>query len=109
MYLKVYDACGQLVFKSIPWYVLQQKCISAKNTWNVVIYPNPAHNSIEVRTEDDDNIKQAQIYDICGKLIRTQDVGSHSIQIDVSNLATGMYFIRAISENETKIISFVKD
>lgn len=109
LYLKVYDACGQLVFKSIPWYVLQQKCISAKNTWNVVIYPNPAHNSIEVRTEDDDNIKQAQIYDICGKLIQAQDVGSHSIQIDVSNLATGMYFIRAISENETKIISFVKD
>jgi len=108
LYLSVQDACGQLVFKTIPWYVLQNKSFSAKDSWNVSLFPNPANNHIEVRTENTDNIKQVQVYDICGKLLQTLDASSHSMRIDVSNLAAGMYFIRAISENEAKTISFVK-
>ena len=51
---------------------------------------------------------KVQVYDVCGKLIQTLDVNSSSKKIDISNLAAGMYFIRAISENEAKTISFVK-
>ena len=108
LYLSVQDACGQLVFKTIPWYVLQNKSFSAKESWNVSLFPNPANNHIEVRTENTDNIKQVQVYDVCGRLLQTLEANNHSMRIDVSNLAAGMYFVRVVSKNETKTISFVK-
>jgi len=108
LYLWVRDACGQSVLKELPWNEFRSMDSSDDNAWNVKLSPNPANNQIDIHSDNSGLIKQVQVYDVCGKLIQTLDVNSPSKQIDISNLAAGMYFIRAISENEAKTISFVK-
>ena len=108
LYIWVTDSCGQSVVREFSMKLLRDGNEFEDFLQSINIFPNPANNHIEVRTENTNNIKQVQVYDICGKLMQTLDASSHSMRIDVSNLAAGMYFIRAISENEAKTISFVK-
>ena len=57
---------------------------------SVNVYPNPAHNSINVEGE---GIEGVQIIDINGRIVANATAGN----IDISRLANGVYFVRVIS------------
>jgi len=63
---------------------------------NVSIYPNPAHNFLNINCED---MTSLEIFSIDGKLIKMMPVAGDEAQIDISDLESGMYIYSILSEN----------
>ncbi|PCI98018.1 MAG: hypothetical protein COB15_06710 [Flavobacteriales bacterium] len=75
--------------------------MSYKN--NLTIYPNPANNFIEIKT--DLKYNRISIIDVTGKTV--QRINSEA-KIDVSNLKSGIYFIKIINKEGSITNKFVK-
>ena len=65
----------------------------------VIIYPNPASDVLTINTG---NLKNAQVelFDIAGRTLFHQKLTSSSSNIDVSDLANGIYICAVISGNQ---------
>ena len=74
-------------------------------TENINIYPNPASNFVTIETGS--NIENIYIYNTVGQIVsvsKLQNFKTSKIEIDVSNLQSGIYFLNIETENG----SFVK-
>lgn len=77
----------------------------AKKIAVVKIFPNPVQDYVNI--ESDKNFVAYEIIDESGKLILNKDFKGS--KIDISNLKTGVYFIKLKSlGNETNIVKFIK-
>jgi len=76
---------------------------------NLILYPNPANNKITVKTVSDTKDDFASIYNIQGQLIQQKLLQNTKTEIDISNLAKGIYVVK-VSNMETTIVKhFVKE
>lgn len=68
---------------------------------SVSIHPNPVENEVLIKTES--VIEEVSIYTLTGVLIsqRTTDYGQQTLNIDVTRLNSGIYFIK-IKTNDTE-------
>jgi hypothetical protein len=75
---------------------------------NFEIYPNPATNALYVKTNGGNEIK-ISILSTDGKVIKSNRYQNENIEIDISDLNTGIYILRF--ENQDNLISkkFVKN
>ncbi|WP_136481990.1 T9SS type A sorting domain-containing protein [Cognatitamlana onchidii] len=64
------------------------------------LFPNPAKSRVTFRSNDNGKI---HIYNISGILISTTEKQKESVDLDVSNLSSGVYIARFISNNRTAI------
>ncbi len=63
------------------------------------LYPNPTSGKFTIESE---GIKSAEIIDICGNSIRSfQYPGINILDIDISDLPKGIYFVNIYAEGET--------
>lgn len=67
------------------------------------VYPNPADNTINIKDVTD--AVTLIIYDLNGHIIRQQKATS---TVDVSDMASGMYYIRLSSNSKEKIQKLIK-
>ena len=78
---------------------------------DIVVYPNPTRDYINVEcTMNNVQCSGIEVIDVYGKVVRTV-VGANNdspTQINVSGLAAGMYFVRAITEEGVVTKPFVK-
>ena len=76
-----------------------------QNINNLKIYPNPSSDFLTIQSNN--LINPISIYDITGKLI-IQNIGNaKEINIDISNLRSGLYFIKSSSINSSFMRSFL--
>lgn len=61
-------------------------------------YPNPAQNSVVVSAEA--KLKTISIYNLSGQQVWTEYPNQKEATINISQLATGMYFVKAIGEGD---------
>ena len=54
------------------------------------------------------NVQEVEVFDVFGKLVTTTNVIDNPIQINVSSLANGMYFVRVTTDRGTVTKPFVK-
>ncbi len=83
------------------------KNINPNNLNIISVYPNPAKNVIIVSIPIVSKESTLIIYNIVGKELLKQQIKDYKTQIDISNLTSGIYFVRVITENgmrEKKII-----
>ncbi len=75
---------------------------------NIKLFPNPAYTvlNIEILNGQYDEIL---VYSMTGQLVGQIDPSSEQLTMDVSNLATGMYFVRFISEGLATTKRFIKE
>jgi hypothetical protein len=72
------------------------------------IYPNPASNKLNIKFEG--NVPQnliAHIYDSKGSLIKSETIVGN--EIDINNLAQGLYLLTIESEGKRYRSKFVKE
>ncbi|MHB8261612.1 MAG: FG-GAP-like repeat-containing protein [Bacteroidia bacterium] len=71
------------------------------NSNEVSIYPNPASQLVNLKISqfDNSNTNNVEIYNMIGDCVHRQMITSSNCQIDVSNLAEGIYNV-TISSNE---------
>ena len=77
---------------------------SSKTGFNV--YPNPATNQITIQNNDHKILGTVSIYDMSGKMIYKNFIGSSQAIIDVKNFSSGVYYLR--SDQMEKVLKFVK-
>jgi len=65
---------------------------------NVKFYPNPASGSVNIRTLEGANV---EIYNIIGKLVKSEKTLSNDHAMDVSDLSAGVYLVRLTSEGRS--------
>ena len=73
---------------------------------SILLYPNPVNDKLYIETEIE--VKNVVVYDVFG---RQQDLSAVSCQpsvIDVSNLNSGVYFVKIVTENGEAVRRFVK-
>jgi photosystem II stability/assembly factor-like uncharacterized protein len=78
---------------------------SASND-KVLIYPNPTSNQLIIDNQTISTIKIIEIIDITGKTIKEIQPSN---TIDVANLASGVYFIKLISDEKSITQKFIKE
>ena len=86
---------------------LNQYLSSKESVQNIVsVYPNPAVDKISIQGLDLTGFK-VEIYNIYGSLVSFQT--NETNQIDVSKLASGIYFLNIRSSNESYELKFIKE
>ena len=57
---------------------------------------------------NDCTIQSISIFDNLGRFVLSKSVSSQQIEVNVAELSTGLYLVRAIGEQGNHTISFVK-
>ena len=70
----------------------------------LLIYPNPVKDILQM--EHNQNAKELSIYDARGKLLKQVSTEGTETKVNVSELPTGLYFIRA--DRASQLHRFVK-
>jgi len=75
---------------------------------NISIFPNPAQNKFTVESEE--KIKTIKLFDISGQVIKDISVDALSIDVNVANMDTGIYFVEIHTSNSilTQSIQVIK-
>ena len=74
---------------------------------SVKVYPNPARGVINIAS---DNILQhVALYDMQGRLLQAGNVTGAEAKIDISNRATGAYFVKITTEKGVGIEKIIKE
>jgi hypothetical protein len=68
--------------------------------------PNPVKNLLSIASNT--LVNSVEIYDVLGKLIATTTPNKMSFDIDFSNRASGMYFVKVLSESGTQTFKVLK-
>ncbi len=79
---------------------------SITDNYSLTAFPNPAKDKVTINyTVDNNNDNTIQIYSINGKVIYQEKLSSekHTLTLDVSNWASGIYMYSIISENRNRI------
>ena len=73
-----------------------------ENVYDINVFPNPTTDKINITTSlESSSDLQINIYDITGKKVNlNMNKTSNNIQINVSSLASGIYFVRIQKGNE---------
>ena len=67
------------------------------------IYPNPAHTSLTIETNHLAKECTLTISNINGQEIKRQQIRNSRTRIDVSDLTSGVYFVKLISDKEIEV------
>jgi type IX secretion system substrate protein len=78
--------------------------ISESDLANIILYPNPVQDVLFIKTQE--QIETIKIYTLQGNLIKEATLVN---EVNVSNLASGMYFIQLSSEGKTVTKKFIKE
>lgn len=62
----------------------------------VIFYPNPVKDILNIKINNDTTINSIQVYDIPGRLVLEKN--SNFTQIDISSMARGLFFVRIETE-----------
>ena len=73
----------------------------------ISIYPNPTNNILNFNLEELIEISDISIIDVAGKIISPK-YNLNQKTIDVSNLQSGVYFVRFVSEGQFLTKKFIK-
>lgn len=81
--------------------------ISDKNTKEISIYPNPAKDKIKIKSSVSLENSNIEIYSISGSLMKKVSLNDKK-EIDISNLAEGVYLIKIKSDKLNIVKKIVK-
>jgi hypothetical protein len=77
---------------------------------SIAVYPNPATQLLFVKCTAVSNASNISVMDILGNLVLSQPINAQqsTAQVDITNLAAGMYFVKVTSETFSYVTKFVK-
>ena len=72
------------------------------------MFPNPASENVSIQLSNSQENASITFFNYLGKEVFTQKISDATQKINVSNLSTGVYFVKVISEGKTGIKKFIK-
>jgi hypothetical protein len=77
------------------------------NEFTYSMYPNPVLNVLNIDNTAD--VTQIDVYDASGRMVRTVEVSTNKVTIDVADLQTGVYIVNVYNEKGTQTSKFIKN
>jgi hypothetical protein len=74
----------------------------------ISIYPNPANSFVILHLDNPELFQTYEVLDLNGKVIATEQVLTNKNEIDLTNMANGIYMIRLVSDSKIIVEKFVK-
>ena len=107
------DAIEYLIFTNENndklYYTAENLSVADFEEFGFSIYPNPAQDQLNVRFVELPNNINLEVYDIHGKLLENLMINELETQLDVSEYASGLYFIKFTGDSgNTQVAKFVK-
>ncbi len=102
---------GRGVFESTDFVSVPDYDPNQMKTELLDVYPNPASEEITIRIPEKIENSSLEIFNISGKLIQTidlKDFTGNTVNINVSSLKSGVYFISLSGDQYRKSGKFVK-
>lgn len=97
-------AAGSISASDIFVFKLSQTPIGVdeniNNETQISIYPNPSNGSFNIFTSQQIKNGIIEIYNTIGELIFSQKIINQQSSIDLKNQASGLYFVKVISDGE---------
>ncbi|MDX2431317.1 MAG: Ig-like domain-containing protein, partial [Bacteroides sp.] len=82
--------------------------IAGQNGASFEIYPIPADRSLHVRSME--SLMEMRIISITGSTVRVKELsGEKNIQLDISELESGVYFLKLSGDTSSQVLRFVKN
>jgi len=75
----------------------------------IFIYPNPAHNNINIQLPDIAGTSDIQLHNTLGQMIFDMKPTGSSVNIDISILPSGLYFIKAECNGQSIVRKILKE
>lgn len=76
---------------------------------DIVITPNPAVDHVNVTIKNDNfQVNHCYVVDINGKVVSAQNVENSNFSVNVSNIASGLYFLRLTDGKSNVTTKFIK-
>jgi Secretion system C-terminal sorting domain len=97
------DVAQDLPFKINGGATLQ---VDNFNQNSFQVSPNPVVDYLNIKSNE--SIKSISIYTLLGQLINEKDYNDVAIQMDLSFLNSGNYFVKITSENNQKTLKIIK-
>ena len=94
-------SAGDCTNGEVWWIDLSTTTALAKNSaTSFSIYPNPTDNTFVIQAEDNEEIKKVELFNISGKSVQTVNFDNdvRTTNIDVSDLQTGVYFVKTTTD-----------
>lgn len=82
--------------------------VSKEHQSTLVIYPNPAKNILNIKTEGE-YLLQFEITNITGQKVMTSPIHGQKQNIDITHLSSGAYLIKVESNKGIKVLPFFKE
>lgn len=73
---------------------------------NYILYPNPATNEITINSTQ--KIVKIEVYSMDGRLVLLKEPNSNTIQVDISSLSEGAYFVSISGSATSKSLKIIK-
>ena len=74
---------------------------------NITLYPNPVNDKLTIEAEA--ALGTVEIYNLMGALVYSQKGCANKVEINTSDLQSGIYFIRMTNDNASETRRFVKE
>jgi hypothetical protein len=109
---KVWRICDQETFPFLQWQqdidcIVEIKKYDHEN--GILLFPNPATSHVKLKIEDESlKVKNVQLYDIFGKLLKNIPVTPSDILIDLSPFSSGVYFVYINTGNKVIAKKLIK-
>jgi serine protease AprX len=81
---------------------------TADFTDKIILYPNPARNTLNFATPNNAEISSIALYDVVGKQVQANSQVQQNT-LDISNLSRGVYFAKFIFGGSLMVKKFVKE
>ena len=73
------------------------------------VSPNPSATNWNFTSKNNSLIKSIQIIDVLGKVVSTTNATSNEVNVDASNLKSGIYFAKITSETASETVKLVRN
>ncbi len=74
---------------------------------NITLYPNPVNDKLTIEAEA--ALGTVEIYNLMGALVYSQKGCANKVEVNTSDLQSGIYFIRMTNDNASETRRFVKE
>ncbi|PKP35144.1 MAG: hypothetical protein CVU00_03585 [Bacteroidetes bacterium HGW-Bacteroidetes-17] len=106
-----FDALGNPNSASLPWSTIYIRALGIDDLLKegITIFPNPASDVLNIKFEKIRKKVLLNVIGIDGRLYHSIELlNSNNYQLDISDLAKGMYFIQMITEGKVINAQFIK-
>ena len=78
--------------------------VATNEVSDFVLYPNPAHDFVQIKLQNNELIESIYITDVLGKAVKkVRAISENQTNISTSDLSSGIYVIEVITQNNIKI------